>query len=584
MAPKGLENFLSFQILTQLKMAAAKSTIFQDLNQLLSASRRGQIKVVRNFLLDKDLPLNTVDGKGYSALHWASLNGHLPVVEALIEAGAKMEFQDKQGCTALHVASRNDNTDVVNYLLQNRADVNAHDDLGFTPLHWSAARGHLAVAKLLIGSSANDDALDFNDSLAIHWAARRGHRELIEFLIVDGGSKVDQKDGSGMTPENWASRKELSEVVSLIQELKTRESMKTKKNSKKEKPKFRKFDDLEMKKKKEPPYTAFVGSFPPDTDRADLEIFFDPLKITRINIPIDQQTGSGRGFAFVSFENSDDFFEALTMNDVKLRRRNVYVDLAESRSENRTPVGASLVLPTQTKSATLPIITSDPKSFELIKAAKSGNVRLFEEYVGKGQSIQVTDSLGNTPLHWASSRKSLLLVKMLLLNKAKINSKNKTHATPLHFAAGSNQPEILEFLLQNTTALDEKDENGLTPLHKASLTGSVDSVKLLLKKGANIESKDLNGFTPLRLAALKRHVNVVETLLSFKAEITPEEQKEFSRRYPRASSRQTEDVNLLAKFLVGRKKDIKPLLGDWREGKKASRTHDILCHTHPSNY
>jgi len=331
---------------------------------------------------------------------------------------------------------------------------------------------------------------------------------------------------------------------------------------------------MEMKNLKKSPYTAFVASYPSGTDRADLEIFFDGLKITNINMPVDAQTGSGRGFAFVSFESSDDLFEALTMNDLKLRGRNVYVNFAQSRQVE----SAGLVLPTQPKSLT-PIITSDKKSFDLIKAAKSGKVRVFEEYVEKGQSIEVTDSLGNTPLHWTSSRSSrenLLLVKMLLLNKAKINARNKAQATPLHFAASSSNPKVLEFLLNNTSAVNEKDENGHTPLHAASLTGCVESVKLLVKKGANIESKDLHGLTALHLAALKRHVNVVETLLVFKAEITPEEQKEFSKKYPQAASRRTEDVNLLAKFLVGRKKDVKPILKDWREGKKASRTHDDL--------
>jgi ankyrin repeat protein len=561
--------------------AATKSTNHHEkISQLFSFSRQGKLEKVKNILLDyKDLPLNSIDRKGYTALHWASANGHLPVVKALVEAGATVDLQDEQGCTPLHLASRNGNADVVDFSLQNRADPNAHDALGFTPLHWSSIRGHLGVAKILIGSSANVDALDINDALAIHWAARRGHRDLVEFLIVDGGSKLDQKDGSGMTPENWASRKGFSEVVSLIQELdcKTREKIKSKRKSKKEKPKYRKLDVLEMKNLKTPPYTAFVGSYPSRTDQADLELFFDGLKITDINIPIDKLTGSGRGFAFVSFESSDDLLEALTMNDLQLRRRNVCVNLSERRSQNMTPVGTSMELPTQPKLATKPVIASDAKSVELIQAAKSGNVRLFEEYVGKGESIQVTDSLGNTPLHWASSRKNLLLVKMLLLNKAQINSKNYAQATPLHFAASSSNPEVLKFLLKNTPALNEKDENGQTPLHSASQTGCVDSVKLLLKNGANIESKDLHGLTPLHLAANKGHVNVVETLLAFKAEITPEEQKAFSKRYPQAASRQSNDINLLAKFLVGRKKVTKPILQEWREGKKASRIHDSLC-------
>jgi len=191
-------------------MASTKSIITQDkISQLFSASKQGKIEKVRTILLDSNHFLLSIgDRKGYSALHWASANGHLPVVEALVKAGARVNLPDDQGCTPLHVASRNGNSDIVKFLLQKRADIDAHDALGFTPLHWSVVRGHLTVAKALIRSSANVDALDINGTLAIHWAARRGHRDLVELLIVDGGSRVDQKDGSGMTPETWASKRE----------------------------------------------------------------------------------------------------------------------------------------------------------------------------------------------------------------------------------------------------------------------------------------------------------------------------------------------------------------------------------------
>jgi hypothetical protein len=52
--------------------------------------------------------LNGVDGDGWTALHWASSEEHLPVVRFLLGSeGIKMNEQDQEGCTALWTAAYN---------------------------------------------------------------------------------------------------------------------------------------------------------------------------------------------------------------------------------------------------------------------------------------------------------------------------------------------------------------------------------------------------------------------------------------------------------------------------------------------
>ncbi|PNH11371.1 Serine/threonine-protein kinase TNNI3K [Tetrabaena socialis] len=64
---------------------------------------------------------------GWTALHYASLNGSKEVVEALLRAGADMAAKGKDGWTALHYASLKGSKEVVEALLRAGADVAAKD-------------------------------------------------------------------------------------------------------------------------------------------------------------------------------------------------------------------------------------------------------------------------------------------------------------------------------------------------------------------------------------------------------------------------------------------------------------------------
>ncbi|KAJ7830078.1 ankyrin repeat-containing domain protein [Mycena olivaceomarginata] len=65
-------------------------------------------------------PTRTKEG----ALHYASLNGHIEVVEFLLERGANFNATDKANNTALHNASARGRTDVVKLLVEHGVDVN----------------------------------------------------------------------------------------------------------------------------------------------------------------------------------------------------------------------------------------------------------------------------------------------------------------------------------------------------------------------------------------------------------------------------------------------------------------------------
>lgn len=63
------------------------------------------------------LSLNLQNASGNTPLHWAALNGHLPIVKLLIEAGADPTVLNKAGKDAVYEAEANEKNEVAAWLL-----------------------------------------------------------------------------------------------------------------------------------------------------------------------------------------------------------------------------------------------------------------------------------------------------------------------------------------------------------------------------------------------------------------------------------------------------------------------------------
>lgn len=101
---------------------------------LRRAAKNNEIERV-NFLLDQGEDVNQRDADGNTALHYASMNGHLAVVNRLLDAPMiDVNFQDNEGWTALHFASFSDYPDIVQKLLDHDADPSIKDNGGLSPI------------------------------------------------------------------------------------------------------------------------------------------------------------------------------------------------------------------------------------------------------------------------------------------------------------------------------------------------------------------------------------------------------------------------------------------------------------------
>jgi uncharacterized protein len=110
-------------------------------------------------LLAQGANVNTAQGDGMTALHWAAEHGDLTLTEMLLRAGAKTDVVTRIGnYTPLHIAAKQGNGSVVGALLRAKADANAATASGATALHLAAAAGSVEAVTALLDHGANINA------------------------------------------------------------------------------------------------------------------------------------------------------------------------------------------------------------------------------------------------------------------------------------------------------------------------------------------------------------------------------------------------------------------------------------------
>ncbi|KAI3677877.1 hypothetical protein L6452_37149 [Arctium lappa] len=100
----------------------------------------------------------------------------------LAAVGVSLDSKDEEGRTALHMASANGNVDIVNYLISNKVDVNASNVENNTPLHWACLNGRIEVVKILILAGADVSSLNRHERTPVDEAAIGGKMDVIDAI------------------------------------------------------------------------------------------------------------------------------------------------------------------------------------------------------------------------------------------------------------------------------------------------------------------------------------------------------------------------------------------------------------------
>ena len=153
-------------------------------DELIKAAKTGDITTALS-LLGQGADANTKDKDGYTVLILAAMNGHVNVVQALLERGANVHAREnKYGVNALMLASYNGYADIVEKLIAAGADVNAKDSLyGDTSLMAACEKGHTEVVRILLDHGANVIVKTTRGDTALSLATRMGHKDIVKLLL-----------------------------------------------------------------------------------------------------------------------------------------------------------------------------------------------------------------------------------------------------------------------------------------------------------------------------------------------------------------------------------------------------------------
>src|SRR6516165_4028710 len=163
--------------------------------RLIEAVRSKDAATIRT-LLKSRVDVNTTQGDGATALHWAVHYSDLATIDLLLHAGARVNVANDLGVTPLYLACTNRNSTVVEKLLSAEADPNAKLLNGETVLMNCARTGDPASVKALIAAGAKVNVKEpEHEQTALMWAAAEKHPEAVR-LLLDAGADVRARSKS----------------------------------------------------------------------------------------------------------------------------------------------------------------------------------------------------------------------------------------------------------------------------------------------------------------------------------------------------------------------------------------------------
>lgn len=176
-------------------------------------------------------------------------------LKKLLDLNIPLDSRDAQGRTALLIATHNNAIQAANLLINSGSDVNAKDNLQDSPYLYAGAEGKLEILKMTIAAGADLKSTNRYGGTALTPAAHHGHVEVVSFLVttkidldqinnlgwtalleavilgdggvshqeiirllLDAGADRSITDGDGITPLEHAKKSNYTAIIKLLEE------------------------------------------------------------------------------------------------------------------------------------------------------------------------------------------------------------------------------------------------------------------------------------------------------------------------------------------------------------------------------
>ncbi|XP_068180673.1 inversin isoform X2 [Antennarius striatus] len=149
---------------------------------LHAASLSGHVSTVK-LLLERGAMVDSLDVMKHTALFRACEMGHRDVILTLIKGSARVDLVDVDGHTALHWAALGGNAEVCQILMENGISPNVQDQAGRTPLQCAAYGGYITCMAVLMENNADPNIQDKEGRTAVHWSCNNGYLDAVKLLL-----------------------------------------------------------------------------------------------------------------------------------------------------------------------------------------------------------------------------------------------------------------------------------------------------------------------------------------------------------------------------------------------------------------
>lgn len=529
--------------------------IAADMNKewevLTDALKKGELDSVKSYLAAHPSALNRpIPTSLMTPLEVALEQEHLELAEALIDAGADVNFVGPKGVTILHRAAFFNRVPVVSLLLKHGAHTEVYDDNGRSPLYYATEHGSLDAVLALVKGGANPDSWDpsqhpsseqGNARMVPLEAAISAKNKEVALALIEMGASPNLVDAWQSSPlDNAVLNLGWSDVVKRLLEKGARcdsvHNNRLAAEFTRDPESFKLVTECVTRATgKTPDLTMPLGIAAMSGNNEALKAFLkmgaDPNAVAKaysarpLALALQSPTPIETMAILVNAGadiNAVDAGGTALLHLLALRPRpgaSEIVDWIIQHGGNiNAPVSANL------SDTRRPNQGFTPLHF----AAENGQIETARLMLEKGANVNAAASDGQTPLTLAIQHQHGDTARLLIEHGAQVEGSEQHGPTPLLLAAQAEDVETMRLLLDkganpNRNSSTEAGQPGRSPLTTAIRAGSVTIVTLLLKGGADPNLRDGAGELPLDLAIVQNKREMVELLKASHANRTPSE-------------------------------------------------------------
>ena len=421
--------------------------------------------------------VNIRNRNGNSALFLSVLKNRQKVGEMLLAKNADIFSTNTNNNSPLRLALKYGGS-VQDWIITSNT-IKSKDGSGNSVLHYAAEWQYGDAITSLLSKGADITAKNANGETPLFSAVKTNNPQIIK-LVVDGGADILSRDNLGSTAMHTAVRWDAPVSIDCLVDLGLSVNVQ---NSSGKSPLAEAVvsSKYEIAKK-----LLSYGADPNCADTNGVTVLMDAIRgCNKNNVQLLLKYGANLNVQEINGRNA--YHEAAYMGDIEIIRmlRNAGGNPLARDKQGKTPF--SIVL--------------------------NKDITTIREILG--ESYNLTDSAGNTPIHSVVKTKaSKELLQILIDEGYPLDTRNADGYTALNYAIESNDVPTALLLLENGAnpfqLIDRKGKNGVSiALEKKNKT----MISNIVKYAGDMT--DVQGNTILHYAAKTATIDIVKNLISF---------------------------------------------------------------------